>query len=216
VKKALVGFMFALLGCGRGERRIVMSTSDPAEYPSVLHEPRTLPYDFMVRQTITINARHNNNTKPTKASFEAVVQKQGDTLLIVGFGPMNVKVFTITQQGNRIEFVQYMGPTFPFSPRNILVDVHRVFFKHLPPPEVGYSGVRRGELDGETVEETWKTGQLASIVFTRPTTSTLHGAIRVELGAGCGPSACEPASAKLHNEWFGYTLAIENQDFQRL
>jgi hypothetical protein len=44
----------------------------------------------------------------------------------------------------------------------------------------------------------------------------LKGAIRVELGAGCTPSHCEPESAKLANEWFGYTLSITNEEYERL
>jgi hypothetical protein len=204
----------AIAGCGQPVRRAVISTTAPAEYPGVLHDPATLPGDFMVRQGITINAEHDG--KPVEQEFDAVLQKQGDTLLIVGFGPMNVKAFTLTQKGGTIEFAQFMGPELPFSPRNIVVDVHRVFFKRLPPPtEAGYSGVNRGELDGEVVEETWREGELREIVFTRPG-STLEGAIRVELAAGCAPTRCEPESATLRNEWFRYTLAIANDSFEVL
>jgi len=201
-------------GCAHSARRSVIMTGDPAEYPGVLHDPRTLPHDFMARQTITIHAVHDG--KPVEGEFDAVLQKHGDTLLILGFGPMNVKAFTITQRGDRIEFAQYMGPELPFSPRNVVVDVHRVFFARLSPPtEPHFSGVMRGERDGEHVEETWRDGQLRETVFTRPGT-TLRGAIRVELGAGCDPVDCEPEAATLHNEWFGYTVSITNESFERL
>ncbi len=201
-------------GCGHPDRRSVILTTAPSEYPGVLHDPRSLPDDFMVRQSLTIRTQRDG--KPVEAELDAVLQKQGDTLLIVGFGPMNVKAFTLTHRGDRIEFAQFMGPELPFSPRNIIVDVHRVYFKRLPAPtEAAYSGVMRGELDGEHVEETWQNGQLRARVFTRPG-STLKGAIRVELGAGCDASHCEPESAKLTNEWFGYSLAIANEDYERL
>jgi len=204
----------ASCGCGHPDRRSVILTSTPSEYPGVLHDPRSLPADFMVRQSLTIRTQREG--KPVEAELDAVLQKQGDTLLIVGFGPMNVKAFTLTHRGDRIEFAQFMGPELPFSPRNIVVDVHRVFFKRLPAPTVAsYSGVTRGELDGEQVEETWQDGQLRARVFTRPG-STLKGAIRIELGPGCASSLCEPESAKLTNEWFGYTLAIVNEGFERL
>jgi hypothetical protein len=205
----------ALAGCG-GEpvRRSVILTSAPSEYPGVLRDPKALPYDFLVRQSLTI--RTHRDGKPVVAELDAVVQKQGDTLLIVGFGPMNVKAFTLTQRAGRIELVQLMGPELPFSPRNVIVDVHRVFFMRLPPPtEAGYTGVIRGELDGETVEETWRDGQLRGSVFTRPG-SKLRGAIRVQLGPGCDPVHCEPDSATLRNEWFGYVLTILNEGYERL
>ena len=119
-------------------------------------------------------------------------------------------------RGDGIEFTQFFGPELPFSPRNMVVDVHRVFFQHLPgPADPGASGTSRGELDGETVEETWQDGELRRAAFTRPG-SALRGAVTVELGPGCAPAACEPASATLRNEWFGYTLEIANEGYERL
>lgn len=204
----------ALAGCGGATRHVVLSASAPSDYPFVLHDPATLPHDFVVRQSLTVHARRDG--QPVDGQFDAILQKQGDTLLIVGFGPMNVKAFTLEQRGDRIEFTQFFGPELPFSPRNVVVDVHRVYFHRLPPPaEPGYSGVARGELDGETVEETWQGGELRRAVFTRPG-SALRGAVSVELGPGCTPAACEPASATLRNEWFGYTLEIANEGYERL
>jgi hypothetical protein len=203
----------ALAGCPPRQRRWSIAASAPAEYPGVLHEPASLADDFMVRQTLTI--RTVADGKPVEAELEAVLQKEADTLLIVGFGPMNVKAFTLTHRGDRIEFEQYLGPELPFSPRNIVVDVHRVYFKRLPPPAAGFSGETRGELDGEQVVETWHDGELRGRVFTRPG-SRLQGAVRVELGPGCGPDRCEPESTTLTNEWFGYTVAIVNEGYERL
>jgi len=204
----------AVAGCGHPRHTTVLSTTDPAEYPCVLADPRTLPHDFVVRQSLTIRAQRDG--KPVEGELDAVLQKQGDTLLIVGFGPMQVKAFTLTQRGDRIEAQQFMGPELPFSPRNVVVDVHRVYFKRLPAPaDASYSGVSRGELDGETVEETWRDGELRAAVFARPA-SALHGAIRVELGPGCRPARCEPETATLHNEWFDYTLSIVNEAYERL
>ena len=206
----------AALGCGGPPRtHTVINTNSPAEYPGVLHDPKTLRQDFMVRQTLTIKTRHEG--KPVEGELDVILQKQGDTLLIVGFGPMNAKAFTLTQKGDRIEFAQFMGPPLPFSPRNIVVDVHRVYFKRLPAPtEPTYSGVQRGELDGEHVEETWKDGQLRATVFTRPDDPKLKGAVRIEMSEGCTPARCEPESAKLLNEWFDYTLGIANEGYEAL
>ncbi len=209
----LAGVTTAACG-GSPKRQSVILTSAPSEYPGVLHDPLTLKPDFMVRQTLTIKTQREG--KPVEAELDAVLQKQGDALLIVGFGPMNAKAFTVTQRGDRIEFAQFMGPELPFSPRNIVVDVHRVYFKRLAAPtEPRYSGVRRGELDGESVEETWQDGQLRGSVFTRPG-SKLIGAIRVERGPGCEPAHCEPASSTLVNEWFEYTITVANEDYERL
>jgi uncharacterized protein DUF3261 len=206
--------LVCVVNCVPPARSTVLSAADPAEYPCVLRDPSTLPHDFSVRQSITIHAQHDG--KPVDGQLDAVLQKQGDTLTIVGFGPMNVKAFTLTQRGDRIEFTQYLGPELPFSPRNVLVDVHRILFKRLAAPaEAGYSGVIRGELDGEHVEETWRDGQLRQAAFTRPG-SNLQGAVRIELGPGCTPAACEPETAALTNEWFAYSLEIVNEGYERL
>jgi hypothetical protein len=208
-----IAALASLVGCRPPARTTVVAANDPDD-PGVLHDPRTLPHDFLVRQHLAIHAEHDG--KPIDGELDAVLQKQGDTLLLVGFGPMNVKAFTLTQRADRIELVQFYGPDLPFSPRNVVVDVHRVFFKRLPPPaDAAYSGVIRGELDGEQVEETWQAGELRARVFTRPG-SGLAGAVRVELGAGCTAARCEPVSATLRNEWFAYTLAITNDDFEAL
>ncbi|MBA3455359.1 MAG: DUF3261 domain-containing protein [Deltaproteobacteria bacterium] len=214
--KALALFAWVTVAAcgGPPKRQSVILTGAPSEYPGVLPDPRTLPQDFMVRQTLTI--RTKSDGKPVEAELDAVLQKQGDTLLIVGFGPMNAKAFTLTHRGDRVEFAQFMGRELPFSPRNVVLDVHRVYFKRLPTPsEPRYTGVRRGELDGESLEETWQDGQLRGTVFTRPG-SKLVGAIRVERGPGCDPTHCEPESATLINEWFGYTLSIVSEDYERL
>ncbi|CAN5901654.1 hypothetical protein BH11MYX3_BH11MYX3_01670 [soil metagenome] len=206
--------VLAITACGHPPRTSTIQTTAPSEYPGVLHDPKTFPRDFMVRQTLKIHTQRDG--QPVDAELDAVVQKQGDTLLIIGLGPMDMKAFTLTQKGDQIEFVQVAGPELPFSPRNIVVDVHRVFFKRLPAPaQPGYSGVQRGELDDERVEEVWKDGQLRAATFTRPG-SKLKGAIRVQLGEGCTPVACEPVSAMLRNEWFGYTLTIANEGYETL
>jgi hypothetical protein len=203
-----------LAGCSHPARQTTVSTTAPSDYPCVLHDPATLAHDFSVRQRLAIHAQHDG--APVDGELDAVLQKQGDTLLIVGFGPMNVKAFTLTHRGDRIEFVQFFGPALPFSPRNIVVDVHRVYWKQLPPPAgPAYTGVVRGELDGETVEETWRDGELRARVFTRPG-SALRGAVRVELGPGCTAARCEPVSTTLRNEWFDYTLTITSDAYEAL
>ncbi len=211
-----LAILVVLAACGSTPKRhFEVPTSQPAEYPGTLHDPSTLTANFFVRQTLTVHTTKDG--KPVEAELEAVLQKQGDTLSVVGFGPMNVKAFTLTHKGGQIVFDQFYGPQLPFSPRNIVVDIHRVFFMRLPPPtDPTFTGVNKGELDGEHVEETWKDGQLRAATFTRPDDPKLKGAIRVQMSDGCDPQHCEPESAMLRNEWFGYTLSIANEQFERL
>lgn len=206
-----------VIGCGGGTpRHAEIPIAAPAPYPGVLKPPAELHPDFSVRQTLVIHAKDGEG-KPVNAELDAVLQKQGDTLLVLGFGPMNTKAFTLTQKADKITFDQYLGPQLPFSPRNIVVDIHRVYFMRLPPPsDPAFTGPLEGELNGEHVVETWKAGSLRSLVFTRPAEPALKGAIRVQLGDGCTVASCEPKTASLRNEWFGYSLAIDSDDYEKL
>ncbi|HEY4182507.1 MAG TPA: DUF3261 domain-containing protein [Kofleriaceae bacterium] len=207
-----IALLAVLAACGGAPKRhVTIDTTAPAAYPGTLADPKTLHPDFMVRQSLVIHAKKPTGEK-IDAELDAVLQKQGDTLLVLGLGPMNVKAFTLTQKGTILEAEQFVGPDMQFSPRNIVLDVHRVLFKRLPVPKEA-STVVTGELDGEHVEETWKDGQLRTRVFTRP---GFKGAVRVELGDGCTQTVCEPASAKLTNEWLDYTIEITNEGFEPL
>lgn len=213
-RRSLLWWITIATSCGGSHPPVVMSTHDPAEYPYVLLDPKTITHDFAVRQNLKIHAVVKGEAHD--GEFDAVLQKQADSLVIVGFGPMNVKAFTLKQTADQIKFEQYMGPKLPFSPRNVVVDVQRVFFKHLPPPagsDPKFSGEVKGELDGETVDETWKDGELRAVASVR---QGMKGTIRIDLGPGCTATRCEPENATLRNEWFDYTLAITNEDYQQL
>ncbi len=204
-------FLVVLAACGGASRRYTFATNAASEYPCVLHPPASLPGSLFVRQRLSITAVREG--RPFTGELEAVVQKSGDTLTIIGLGPMSVRAFSLVQRADRIEVEQHLGGELPFSPRNVVVDVHRVYWKRLPgPPPV--DGVRRGSLDGEELEETWRGGELVALSFSRP--GAFEGSVRVELGPGCSATACEPASATLYNEWFHYTLEIENDAYERL
>lgn len=217
-RAAWVAVSAMVVACGAKAHMLVTSANDQTEYPCVLRDPSTLHPDFLVRQTLEFKAVRNGT--PVHRELDVVLQKQGDTLLIVGLGPLNAKAFTLQHRRDQIEFKQFMGPHVALSPRNVVVDVHRVYFKRLEAPPPGgwetYTGTRQGELDGEHVEEVWQNGQLRSIAFTRPAQPALRGAVRIQLGPGCRHLACEPNSVSLDNQWFGYRLTITNQGYEPL
>lgn len=175
-------------------------------YPCILHAPIELSPDIVVEQHVV--ARHGEH----EGAFDAVVQKRGAELLVVGLGPLNTRAFVLRQEGDGVRFEQRMGPALPFPPRNVLVDVHRAFFKRLP--TAGPDGVFGGAIDDEVVTETWRGGELVERRFARA--DRPGRAVRVIYGPGCRSDACEPATMRVINEWFGYELAIENRRFTRL
>jgi hypothetical protein len=177
-------------------------------YTCTLHPLSTLGPDFTVRQHVQASGHGRGG------GFDAVLQKKGDTLVLVGL-IAGVRAFALKQVGDRVSFEQSLGPAMPFPPEYAVIDVHRVYWKRLPrgadaPP----TGTVEGELDGEAVREVWSNGNLVERRFTRP--GEFEGAVRIEYGAGCTAARCQPASVRIVNEWFGYEVRIENGEFTAL
>lgn len=169
-----------------------------ADYPGNLRSPGTLSGDFMWRQQIRAEW-------PGGASdFEAVLQKRGDTLTLVGMNPLGQVGFVITQTGPTVEVEVRGGPALPFPACFILLDVQRVYFPWLP------NGTLRANLDGEEVVETWEDGACRRRTFRR-LDGVPAGLITVTLGAGTAPQ-----DASIENGWFGYRLQIETLTHQPL
>lgn len=192
--KYLAPCTLALLACGPSQP----PASAQGEYPAVLHPPAELHPDFSVHQHITASSRGHSG------SFDAVVQKHGNKLVVVGLGPASVRMFVLEQTASGITFEQSFGPTLPFPPRNIVVDVHRTFFKVLP------EGVRAGTIDDERVEEDWRGAELAERRFFR---ADREKPVTVHYGPGCTRARCAPSTIKLNNPWFHYELSIENDGY---
>ncbi len=196
---------FVLVGCASAPP----APREPVpDYPGVLHPPSELSPDFAVEQHVEVRQGER------RGGFDAVLQKRGDELVLVGLGPMGVRGFVLRQEGEAVRFEQTLGPRLPFPPRNVLVDVHRAFFKRLPRESGAADGEVRGHLDDEEVTETWRGGELTERRYARP--SFRPGSVRVLYGAGCTASLCTPETVKIVNEWFGYELVIENRRYHSL
>ena len=177
-------------------------------YTCTLQPLATLGPDFTVRQHVTASGHGGSG------SFDAVLQKKGSTLVLVGL-VAGVRAFVLKQEGDRVTFEQSLGPRMPFPPEYAVIDVHRVYWKRLPrAADAPATGIVEGSLDGETVREVWSNGSLVERRFTRPGEFT--GAVRIEYGAGCTATRCAPATVRVVNEWFGYEVRIENGEMTLL
>lgn len=177
--------------------------SDPAlGYPGWLRSPAVLGHDFLWQQHVSIT--YDEHTR----SFDAALQKQGDTLTLVGLGPMGTPGFVITLQGDTISFENNTREELPFSPRYILLDVQRTFFPYLA------AGQSTGTIEGETITEVHVDGRLSQRRFHRQSNEP-QGEIVVDY-EGWVDGADAPRKATLHNGWFGYRLTVETVSQQRL
>jgi hypothetical protein len=190
-------------GCGPSGRA-VSASAVALPYPCALRPLATLSPDFTVQQHIVATGHGKSG------GFDAVLQKKGDTLVLVGL-VAGVRAFVLKQEGLRISFEQSMGPPMPFPASYAVIDIHRAYYKRLPrPDDAAPSGVIRGALDGEAVEESWSNGSLTERRFSRPGQT---GVVRVEYGPGCTAARCLPAWVRIVNEWLDYTVRVDNEEF---
>jgi hypothetical protein len=123
------------------------------EATGALVSTRQIPGHFSIRQQLEY--RYGEE----RGSFEAVVQKLCDEVVVVGFAPFGAPAFTIRQRGLEVEVESHLPAPWPFSPSNILLDVHRTLFLPIPetpPPDGSYATA----LGRSIVRERWESGRL--------------------------------------------------------
>lgn len=180
--------------------------SNPATAIPLL-DPASVEGDFMLRQRI------EGAYGERKVAFDAVVQKQGNTLLVLTLTPYGSRAFSITQTGQDVQVEKFISRELPFDPRFILLDVQRVFMMGLPDAPLG-DGWHRGRERGELIRERWQGGRLLERHYRRRDRKT-KGAVIVRYTGGYVPGE-RPGAITLNNEAFGYTLRLETSDYQTL
>jgi uncharacterized protein DUF3261 len=180
------------------------ASGPPPEYPgrlvpvAELRSPAGLGDEFALEQRIRTESPEGAH------EFRAVLQKRGDTLVVVGLGPHGGRGFVLTQEGERVRFESHLPRELPFPPRFMLLDVHRAFFAGLAGPLD--DGEHRERIDGEEVVERWQGGRLRERTFRR-LDGRPEGTIRVTYEGGLGGDQ-PPSVVHLDNGWFGYRLTI--------
>ncbi len=182
------------------------------EYPGTLTAPSELRSPSALGDAFALEHRVRSESAEGTQEFRAVLQKRGDTLVIVGFGPHGGRGFTLTQRGAELEFESQLPRELPFPPRYMLNDVHRVWFRGLEGPLP--DGEHRAEIDGEEIVERWANGRLMERTFRR-LDGEPAGTIRVEYEGGLGGDE-PPPSVRYDNGWFGYRLTITTLSHQRI
>lgn len=192
-------------GCASASARPSLTDAD---YPGVLRAPASLGVDLLWRQRVT--ARWGDGDR---RGFDAVVQKRGDTLTVMGLSPLGALGFAIVQRGDALELLDQMPASerpegLPFPPRFILLDVQRALYPWLPEgtgPRA--DGDHAGDVDDEHVVEVWSAGRLLERRFTR-LDGAPAGTILVRYQGGLALGAMPPRLT-LENGWFGYQLEVE-------
>ncbi len=199
--------VLALLVVGCATARPVTSAAPaPVIYPDppwVHLEGRS----FVRQQHIA--ARHGEQA----GAFDAVLQKKGADLLLVGLTPFGTRAFTLELVGGELHATTSVPLPLPFPPRYVLDDVERTYFAGLEgaPLADGTHVVERG---GERVTELWAAGRLQRRTFVR-VSGDLPGEVRIDFVGGMSEDR-SPARIEFDNGWFGYHLTITTTGEQDL
>lgn len=199
VAAGLLGAALLTAACASGTPP-AQTTTTQRDYPGTLRPPAELGADFQWRQQVT--AQWPQGTR----SFDAVLSKSGDELLLVGLGPMDTPGYVLRLDAQaRLHFENHTGQEMRFKPRYVLLDVQRVFYPWFPTSLD--TGTREVSVDQERVTETWNGGVLTHRTFQRLDNDP-PGTIVVTY-AGWKPGSRAPERAVLNNGWFGYSMTIQ-------
>ncbi len=190
------------------------ATAAPAwtdmDYPGTLQPAATLPQDLLWQQRITATWGEDG-----QRGFDAAVQKQGETLTVLGLSPIGAVGFAMILRGTTIELQNQSEQELPFPPRFILLDVQRTFYPWLT-PAVGSDGGRTGIVGDERVQEIWRDGRLLERRFTR-LDGKPEGAITITYDwRDTEAQRIAPVRTVLDNGWFGYRLTVDTHTETRL
>lgn len=158
-----------------------------------------LPADFVWRQRIDVRYRDRHE------SFQAVVEKHGPRLILLGLTPFGTRAFALEQVGTAVTYTPFVQLELPFPPRYILADVHRTFFRGIQPPPAS-DGRHEADIDGEHVTEQWANQRLLSREY-RSTQPGQTAPIRITYQGGMQGST-PPRELTFDNQRFGYELTI--------
>jgi hypothetical protein len=178
--------------------------------PSVLHASGEYPGAFLDRQHIT--ATYGTR----KASFDAVLQKRENELVLLGMTPFGSRAFVLKQTGLDVSFESFVPQELPFPPRYILFDVHRVFFDGIATGAQALAdGSHEATRDGEQLTERWQDGRLWQRRIRR-LNGDPAGEIVIDYDGGMPAGGPPPAHVGFANGWYGYRLDIDTQSHQPL
>ncbi|MFK7895794.1 MAG: DUF3261 domain-containing protein [Myxococcota bacterium] len=192
--KALMLFLLALslvfAGCESAKRGPESREEFAAESRTEVQQgaadllPATaLARHFVLRQRVAIRWQDESG-KRDEASFDAAIQRQGDSLLLLGLGPMGQVGFLLRLENGVVHFENRTGLALPFEPARMLADVQRVYYPWFEPVTACDTCVRRAQRSRITVEETRAEGEVRTRRF-------FQAAKAGSVGDGEGPESRE-------------------------
>lgn len=164
--------------------------------------------DLLMRQHVTIV--WGDHTE----SFDAVLQKRGGELVLLGLGVMNAVGFSLTLNEGIVRFENRTGREMLFEPERIMTDVQRVFYPWIEEAWTCTVCERRGFRAGVEISERIGTTNLEERRF-RSIARPERGEIVVRYSEWLEDPPV-PKHAVLRDGRFDYELIVETISVERL
>ena len=169
----------------------------PEQITELLAAPSSIDHDFIWEQTIV--ARFGDQ----ESSFSAVLQHQGDSLLLLGLTPYASRAFSCRQSDHDIDCQWYIDPVFEFPLQRMLADIHFAYF-------IGLDAISR-EMGLFRIEDQW-TRELLLRRKVRFQDSDFMDIQYINGYDGQKP----PAEVKLQHLVYGYSLTVRTTKVREL
>lgn len=182
----------------------------PVVAPANLVDMAQVRWDFAWRQSISATyVRPDRDGRSESATFEAVLQKEGGILTMVGLTPFGTRAFVIQQEGSVVKLAAGQASQLPFPAEFIFLDVNRCFFMGLSTAVLA-DGWHQQQFHGETIQDHWRAGRLLQRIF-RPTGASAKAAVVIRYRPGLVRGVA-PSEVELVNERYSYSLKIRLLD----
>jgi hypothetical protein len=143
-------------------------------------------------------------------AFDCTVQLSQGKLTLTGMTPYGTRAFLVEQIGSDVHARTFELNDLPFEALQVLVDVHRVFFRGLPQSQTnGRHELVQGD---QVVRELWSGGHVVDRRFHSLDTS----ASLVVISFDGAPAPVIAPRLRLTNLHYNYSLEIENIEQERL
>lgn len=206
LKRPLLAVALTVLSACASPRPTPVAPLREAGLPP-LRPASDLPGELVWRQKVSASWRDRaRGMHLQNAQFEAVLQKRGAELLLLGLSPLGRPGFELRLRGRALSVENRTGQPLPFSPRHIIDDIQRAFFPWLDRETGGLDGNRRGFAHGWYVAELQRGGRLRARRFARGADRPV--AVEVRYDGWTAPNA-PPRHVVLVNHEHGYRIAVE-------
>jgi hypothetical protein len=159
-----------------------------------------IPTDQITVEPFVVQQHIKGVYQGGEVTIDCVVQFKDKKLTVLGLTPFGTRAFSIEQTGLDVKFEKFVERDMPVQPEMVLYDIHRVFFRGLPP------GTSLGQDHSDQVTEL----QAGDYVIERRFQNMEGPSNLVVITFNGPPAPIVSPHVTIANTAFAYSLEIDN------